>query len=378
MHKRSSLTPQQAFHLQLNQLAATVRPGTLAKYVTVVTRFADFLRRAHPQLTHLSQLRRDPHVLGFLQSLHQQQPPLRNASRITYLIDLRRVLHDLAAGGHLPVQDLILPNDFPRPDVYLPKPLSVEDDQLLAHQLAGDDDLLAFALRLLRATGLRIGECRNLTVDCLHPLASDQWVLKVPLGKLHTERWLPIDDSSRHLITRILALRCPGPKPSPNANFLLLWRGGRRPSYTAVSKRLLRAGTSAGCTSHLTPHRLRHCFATEMISAGVSLPVVMKLLGHKDIRMTLRYVLVSQNDMQSEYHRARHHLLNRHLMPTLPVHQPSDYHPQGGILALQNALAAVQQLLASCRFKLSAYKDRRPLARLANRLVKISAELAKL
>jgi hypothetical protein len=115
-----------------------------------------------------------------------------------------------------------------------------------------------------------------------------------------------------------------------------------------------------------------------MINSGVSLPVIMQLLGHKDIRMTLRYVLVSQNDMQREYHRGRHHLAARHQMPSLPVHQVSHSSPQGGIQAVQNALATVQQLLACLRLKISSNSDPRPLARLANRLAKISSACAKL
>jgi site-specific recombinase XerD len=364
-------------HLQLDRLATTLQPGTVAGYASAVHRFLAFLQQAHPQVGHPLQLRRDPHILGFLQFLHQQQPPLRSASRIHYLIRLRRLLHDLADSGHS-LPELILPEDFPLPDVYLPKPLSVEEDQLLLRQLAADEGLLATALRLLRATGMRIGECRNLTVDSLHPIETDQWVLKVPLGKLHTERWIPVDPPTRQLIASILALRSPSLNPSRTAHLLLLWRGGRRPSYAAFSYKLTQAAAQAGCTSHITPHRLRHSFATEMINSGVSLPVVMHLLGHKDIRMTLRYVLVSQNDMQREYHRARHHLAARHLMPSLPAHQPSDSHPQGGILAVQNALAAVQHLLACLRLKQSNDSDHRQLARLANRLVKISAELAKL
>lgn len=378
MNKRPALTLQKALELQLHRLAPTLRPGTLAGYACTVRRFLDFLRQAHPDVRHPAQLRRDPHILGFLRHLHQQHPPLQNASRACYLIKLRRLLHDLAIDGHPLADDLIGPQDFPPPDVYLPKPLSLQEDLSLAQQLARDGDLLACALSLLRATGMRIGECCNLTVDCLHYLGPEQCVLKVPLGKLHTERWIPLDDNTHHLITRILALRCPAPGPSPTAHFLLLWRAGRRPSYMTLSQRLLRAAREAGCASHITPHRLRHSFATEMISAGVSLPVVMQMLGHKDIRMTLRYVLVSQNDMQREYHRARQHLASRHLMPTLPAQQPFDQHPQGAILALQNALAAVQQLLASYRLKFSSDLDRHPLARLANRLVKISAELAKL
>jgi site-specific recombinase XerD len=378
MNPRPWPTLKQALDQQLEHLATTLRPCTLKTYATSVHRFCAFLHQAYPEITRPSQLRRDPHILGFLQCLHQQQPALRNASRFRYLINLRRLLQNLAADGYPIAEGLIGLQDFPPPDVYLPKPLSAQDDQCLAQQLARDNDLLAAALRLLRATGMRFGECRDLTVDCLHLLGSDQWVLKVPLGKLHTERWIPVDLSTRNLISAMRALRSPDSKPSPTSHFLLLWRAGRRPSYSAVVNRLASAAAQAGCSSHLTLHRLRYSFATEMISAGVNLPVVMQLLGHKDIRMTLRYVLVSQNNIQSEYHRARQNLANRHQMPHLPVIQPFGLPQNGGIPAVQNALAAAQKLMTSHRLTLSAKEDRFRLARLANRLLKISAELAKL
>ena len=52
---------------------------------------------------------------------------------------------------------------------------------------------------------------------------------------------------------------------------------------------LANAAQRAGCSGRVVPHRLRHSFATEMLRLGVSLPALMQLLGHKDIRMTLRY-----------------------------------------------------------------------------------------
>ena len=58
-------------------------------------------------------------------------------------------------------------------------------------------------------------------------------------------------------------------------------------------------------SSPVIPHRLQHSFASEMLRLGVSLPALMQLLGHNDIRMTLRYVQVTQQDLQREFHRAR-------------------------------------------------------------------------
>jgi hypothetical protein len=60
---------------------------------------------------------------------------------------------------------------------------------------------------LTRVTGIRIGECIDLALNCLRPLGQDQWALHVPLGKLHTDRWLPLDQDGRQMVNRILILR---------------------------------------------------------------------------------------------------------------------------------------------------------------------------
>ena len=73
------------------------------------------------------------------------------------------------------------------------------------------DDLPANALLLTRATGIRIGECIDLALDCLRQIGPDQWALHVPLGKLHTERLVPVDQDGRRIMDRILALRALAP-----------------------------------------------------------------------------------------------------------------------------------------------------------------------
>jgi hypothetical protein len=75
--------------------------------------------------------------------------------------------------------------------------------------------LPANALLLTRATGIRIGECINLALDCLRSLGPEQWALHVPLGKLHTERLVPVDDNGRQIIARIRELRA---RVSPSAD----------------------------------------------------------------------------------------------------------------------------------------------------------------
>ncbi len=374
MNRRDIL--QEILWSQIDNLATTLRPNTIANYRQTLLHFLRYLHKFHPHVRKPSQLQRDPHIVGFLRILHQRQPQLKNGSRCMYLIKLRRLLNDLSERCNSPaLEGLLTRDDLPPKDIYLPKPLSLQDDNLLDRFLRARNDLIANALLLMRATGIRIGECRNLTTDCLYPVGADQWTLKVPLGKLHTERWLPVDNETRALITRLLALR-PTPQSAKNAALLLITRKGRPLRYDMMRKTLAHAASQAGCGANVTPHQLRHSYATEMIRAGVSLPALMHLLGHKSIRMTLCYVQVTPNDLHQQYHQARRNLSSKYQLTQLPATSNAFTTGNSGIVALRNSMAAAQHLLAHLRLKQSDPIARNKLARLANRLVKITTELA--
>ena len=68
-----------------------------------------------------------------------------------------------------------------------------------------DHDLYSNALLLTRVTGIRIGECINLPLDCQRHLGPEQWALHVPLGKLHTERLVPLDSEGLQTLRAALA-----------------------------------------------------------------------------------------------------------------------------------------------------------------------------
>ena len=123
---------EQIFEKQIQ----TLRPNTVDSYRLIARRLLQYLRATFPQLRRLSQLSRDPHLLGWFRWLSEQQPPLCNSSRIDYLIRLRRLLDELAANGHLLQPDLIRREDFPPTPRYLPRPLSLQEDQLLQQDCA--------------------------------------------------------------------------------------------------------------------------------------------------------------------------------------------------------------------------------------------------
>lgn len=351
-----------------------LRPNTILNYRRVVNNFLRYIRAHHPEVHSSTQLRRDPHLLGWIRHLSEH---LRNGTRLQYLSCLRRLLNDLAYSGQYSLPEgLIRPEDLPRPDVYLPKPLSPEDDRLLDQQLRAQDNLRSNTLLLLRATGMRISECLHLTPDCLRHLGEQQWALHVPLGKLHNERWVPVDDDVRQIHARLLALR--QLSAAAGSPFLVPQPSSHHATAHALSRALKVAACRAGCSISPTPHQLRHSYATEMLRLGVSLTALKQLLGHKDIRMTLRYTQIVQSDLQQQYHLARQNMANRHTIPPLP--QPSVTPTEGltSLPGLVNSLAATRHLLSMYRRQLHSPAIARKLARLANRLAKVAAALAQL
>jgi site-specific recombinase XerD len=333
-------------------------------YRCVARCFLGYLGAAFPHLKHLSELRRDPHLLGWFRS----QCDLSSKTRHNYLLCLRRLFDDLLRDGHPLPPELIRHDDLPLEPQYLPKPLSSSDDQLLQEELRRTDDLAANALLLTRATGIRIGECIDLTSDCLWTTGEQQGLLHVPLGKLRTERLVPAGQNVQQIMTRILALRSSALPPAPKRKNVLLPLGSTHDAcYQILAAALTAAAQRAGCSTHVTPHRLRHSFASEMIRWGVSLPALMQMLGHKDIRMTLRYVGVTQLDLQREYHSARQNAVQPRL-PLLPI-------PKSVTAADP---AAIGQALSTARHLLKLYCHELADEKQTHRLRKIDTRLRAL
>jgi len=379
--KPTPLSLQQILDAQTRTLASTLRPSTLRNYRCATRRFLSYLRMAFPGLDRIDQLRRDPHLFGWFASLWQPHSPahapLSNSTRRQHLVCIRRLFDDLAANGHTVAAGLIRGDDFPPLPHYLPRPLSHADDQLLQQQLRRHDDLPHLALRVMRSTGIRVGECIDLSADCLRQLGPDQWALHVPLGKLHSERLVPADRDLRAVIARMRTLRPHQPVDSPPpAGAWLLPRAPANHDgwYRILRLALQQAARSAGCSAPIQPHQLRHTFATEMLRLGVSLPALMQMLGHKDVRMTLRYVQITQEDLQREFYSARGNTALPHRVPQ----RLASHEPHTGLAAVRQTLNSARHLLEMFRRGLADGKQRRTLQRLDRRLFDVLSQLDRL
>jgi site-specific recombinase XerD len=365
---------------QIEILAPVLRPSTLRNYRCATLRFVLHLRTVFPDLQHLGQLRRDPHLLSWFRSLWQpdspSRAPLSNSTRRQHLVCIRRLFDDLLVNGHDLPADLIRRDDFPPLPRYLPRPLSPDDDRLLQQQLRTQEGSPALALRIMRATGIRVGECIDLSVDCLRQIGPDQWALHVPLGKLHSERLVPVDADVRAIVARLLTLRTHQISDSPVDTAWLLPRtaSSRNVWYQLLRRALKQAAQSAGCPAPVQPHQLRHTFATEMLRLGVSLPALMRMLGHKDIRMTLRYAQITQQDLQREFYAARGKTTHSHRVPELMNSTTT----LPGFTGVQQAVHAARHLMEMVRRGLDNERQRRKLQRLEKRLADVLSHLLRL
>ena len=358
------------FQRAAESLTTSLGASSVDEYHGTVHRFLTYLGAHHPQVRSLKQLRRDPHLLDWLAQSRSHTPPLAKITLGNRVIRLRRLLEELAWTQQLPnLVYLLGRDDVPRKDQYLPRPLTPEQDQHIQQELLRRNDLASNVLLLLRHTGMRIGECADLSVDCLRPLGSGQWAIHVPLGKLQTERWVPVDSFVCQVVNRLRFLRSlNGPAAD---GFLLARLRGRYTLIRGLRAVLRDVAAAAGITTRVVPHQFRHTYGTEMLRAGVNFAAVMKLLGHKSPHMTLRYLEVTQLDLQREYLLARSH--PRHLAPPprVPV-SPSP--PRADLASLIDSLQAAQHILEMFRRALPEGLSRRALDRIANRLVKIVAQ----
>jgi site-specific recombinase XerD len=299
----------------LERLHGTHARSSVQGTASELAHFGRFLARHHPGLPSLAALGRQSHIEPYLNEVaaavnHRTGAPIAASSARKRIQSVGIFLDAIAEWGwpEAPARRLIFPRDAPRLPHPLPRYLPPDSERVLIAALEDSPNrLYADALLLLRATGMRIGELVDLELDCVHEVPGSGAWLKIPLGKLLTERMVPIDEETLKLIDRITQHRSPGrplrhPRTAKLADFLLT-RQGRRVSAYTLRDELHRAAAEAGIDD-VVPHQLRHTYATALVNAGCSLQALMALLGHVSAEMSLRYGRLFDATIRDEYQRA--------------------------------------------------------------------------
>ena len=359
----------------LAAMLPTRRQKTVNGYHGSIASLFHFLEEHHSDLSSLAELSREPHITGWLGFLASRKPPYAIDSRRRYIFQVRNFLDRIHDWGweDAPPHGLLTASDLPKSTRHLPRPLAPEIDLKIQEGLKQDGSIFARALLLMRFTGVRIGELQRLQHDCLVRGRAGRHSVRIPLGKLRTERMVPIDDATVTLIQSIRA-EC-GMRPEAideetghPVQFLLSDPNGRPYLFDRFRLKLRRVAAAANIKERVYPHRLRHTYATDLLRHGMSLPAVMKLLGHTSLTMTLRYVDVAPDDLAKSYlaaaEKARAHYA------TLPLPTPATGAPatppgdEPVTKALHDVIARLQQL----RFDRQDTSQRAGLQRQVERL----------
>lgn len=321
-------------------ISTTLRPSSAQMRIKAVRVLCDWLTDQHPDVERLDQLNRVEHIEPFL--TWAKTRPFRGANGVGRtigptvfhhdIVDLRVFFEDIAEWGWptAPQRRLLFLSDIPRMPDALPRALPPDIDRALREAINNLDDPFArTGLTVLRATGIRIGELLDLELDCIIDYDRHGTWLRVPLGKLNTERAVPLDDQPRELLTAWITNRgpqraLPHPRDGRPTDFVFIERG-RRLGKHRLSKGLDQAAAAASLTApaggplHVTPHQLRHTHGTELVNAGISLPALMALLGHVTPEMTLRYAKFASPTIRAAYDDAMAKINHRRPLFTIPA-----------------------------------------------------------
>jgi integrase/recombinase XerD len=240
-------------------------------------------------------------VLAFIKQLQKAGLARRSINRA--LVALRGLYRFHAREGMLPadpLEDMELPKLGPT----IPHVLTVQDcEQLLAQpQAEGPLGIRDGAmLELLYATGMRVSELCELPVSGLN-LEAGFVLIK---GKGGKERVCPIGEVAMERVRNYLQQARPLLLKGRESPFLFLNSRGGRMSRQGFWKILRHYALLAGITKHITPHTLRHSFATHLLERGADLRFIQAMLGHADIGTTQIYTHVNQEYLR-QLHRKYH------------------------------------------------------------------------
>lgn len=190
----------------------------------------------------------------------------------------------------------------PRPAKRLPKALPLADVERILEAAGAPGTVLAkrdrALLEVLYGTGARISEAVGLDVDDLD-LETSTVLLR---GKGGKQRMVPLGSYAQSAVEDYLAVARPALVSAAHAGpgLFLNARGGRLTRQSAWTV-LTRAARSAGIVSDVSPHTLRHSFATHLLDGGADVRVVQELLGHASVTTTQIYTLVTVEKLREIY-----------------------------------------------------------------------------
>ncbi|GGA25250.1 site-specific tyrosine recombinase XerD [Psychrobacillus lasiicapitis] len=259
----------------------------------------DYIRSVlETQQLHNLDLVERQHILVHLRKLKEEGKSARTIARHISSI---RSFHQFLLREKVTTKDPTIHLELPQIEQKLPNFLSVEEltkllDSIDLSKPQGVRDLAMF--ELMYASGMRISECLNLDLEDLHLTMGFVRVF----GKGGKERIIPLGGAAIRACERYLEEARPKLlKQAERTDAIFISQRGKRLTRQGIWKLLNKHVLSAGIQKDITPHVLRHSFATHLIENGADLRAVQEMLGHSDISTTQIYTHVSKKRLKEVY-----------------------------------------------------------------------------
>ncbi len=266
--------------------------NSLSSYATDLRRFGNHLGEKEIELERVERI----DIVRYFQKLRGAGISARSVARA--LAAIRGMFRFLVAERHLkhdPTENL----ENPKLWTTLPKSMQASEVEAL---LSAPDRTTAEGLRdgamleLLYATGLRVSELIHVKIE---DVIMDAGFLRT-FGKGSKERIVPFGDAARDAIVAYIERGRSEFVKQPDEHLFLSIRG-RAMSRQSFWMKIVRYARQAGIPAHISPHVLRHSFATHLLENGADLRSVQMMLGHSDISTTQIYTHVSRARLQRMY-----------------------------------------------------------------------------
>ncbi|MEW9674660.1 site-specific tyrosine recombinase XerD [Lentibacillus sp. L22] len=272
--------------------------NTLKSYHRDLQQYLHYIKTATGMVQWEAVKRRD--ITGFLYMLKDNG---KSAATIARILSSIRLFHRFLINEQLVTHDVCLHIETPKQERKLPDVLSPADVEALL-SISGNTPLKIrnkAMLELLYATGLRVTELITIPISDLHLTMG----FVRCLGKGAKERIVPLGDLAKDAVQEYIDDARSKLVKHQDTKALFVNQHGRPLTRQGVWKILKQAARDAGITKKITPHTLRHSFATHLLENGADLRSVQEMLGHADISTTQIYTHVTKarlKDVYNMYH----------------------------------------------------------------------------
>ena len=236
-------------------------------------------------------------VINYLEKMHDEKKAPATVTRmITSLRRFHQFLRQERLTDHDPMQHI----DTPKKVQKLPRTLSLTEVERLIETPDTTKNLGIrdrAILEVMYATGMRVSELVGLKLSDLHLSLG----LVQTLGKGDKERIIPLGDYAIQWLERYLDEARPLLVANPSETHVFVNHHGTGLSRQGIWKNLKQLVREAGINKEVTPHTLRHSFATHLLENGADLRTVQELLGHADISTTQIYTHITKKRMTDVY-----------------------------------------------------------------------------